>query len=333
MEASQPTASMLTIRAVLAAAESMGVNRQELLAAVELDPRLLDDIDAHVPISKLAMMYIQGGFLIEDSAFGLNAAQNIPPGSFGVMEYVVYSSSTLGTAYERICQYWRLMVAGVDVRFLVDEETARFSHQYPPGVTIPRDSQEFVMGCLIVYGRRACGVDWIPTKVTFPHPRPDDIAPHERLFQCAIEFDRPAAEIIFEKSLLESPVVTADPSLLAILDDHVKESLAKIPGRTLSHQVRSFLSSRLPGTPPTLDETARDLGLSMRTLQRRLSEESTSHKDLLRAIRHELAMRYLKERTVAISEVAFLLGFSEPSAFYRAFRRWTGMTPVEYRAS
>jgi len=169
--------------------------------------------------------------------------------------------------------------------------------------------------------------------VTFPHARPDDIEPHNRLFQCPIEFDSPAAEIIFDRSLLESPVITADPNLVAILDQHVKESLAKIPGRSLSHQVRAFLSSRLPGTPPTLDETARDLGMSMRTIQRRLSEEDTSHKQLLRQIRHELALRYLKERSVAISEVAFLLGFSEPSAFYRAFRRWTGMTPVEYRAS
>ena len=161
---------------------------------------------------------------------------------------------------------------------------------------------------------------------------PADITEHARLFRCSVKFGAPSNRLTFASSLLSLPIARADASLCALLDRHAEELLAKFPPRdSLIDQVRGIIADEFRGGDPSLERVADQLGLTPRTLQRKLHELGTSHNELLDQMRRQLAMRYLREHEMAICEVAYLLGFSESSSFHRAFKRWTGITPKEYR--
>ena len=180
--------------------------------------------------------------------------------------------------------------------------------------------------------RNMAAPDFTPTAVEFQHDPPADISEHLRLFRCPIEFRAATNRLSFNSSSLSVPIEQADASLCALLDRHAQELLAKYPPRdSLVDQVRSIIASEFRGGDPSLERVADQLRLTPRTLQRKLHELGTSHNDLLDQMRRQLAMRYLREREMAICEVAYLLGFSESSSFHRAFKRWTGVTPKEFR--
>ncbi|HYY42110.1 MAG TPA: helix-turn-helix domain-containing protein, partial [Pyrinomonadaceae bacterium] len=168
--------------------------------------------------------------------------------------------------------------------------------------------------------------------VSFQHPQPADTTEHRRIFRAPVHFDQPRNELVLDRALLALPLARADAGLCALLDRHAQELLARLPQRDdTTAQVRRLLSDALSGGDPNIAAVARQLGLSARTLQRKLRAEGTSYQDLLDLMRRDLARRYLQERDMAVCEVAYLLGFSGPSAFHRAFRRWTGVTPKEFR--
>jgi len=142
----------------------------------------------------------------------------------------------------------------------------------------------------------------------------------------------PESALIFTFDANQVPLPTSDPALLEILKRHADHLLAKLPpSDDFIARVRQLIAQELTGGDPSADHLATRLGMSSRTLRRRLEERGTGHKALLDEIRRELAMRHLGEERLEIGEVAFLLGYSEASAFHRAFKRWTGSTPVDYR--
>jgi AraC-like DNA-binding protein len=168
--------------------------------------------------------------------------------------------------------------------------------------------------------------------VEFQHSKPQATSEHERLFRCPVIFNAPFNKLTFNSASLDLPIEQADEGLCRMLDRHAQELLAKYPPRdTVTDNARTVITRELNGGNPSLEHVAAQLGLSERTLQRKLQELGTSHNDLVEQIRRDLAMRYLQEPDMAICEVAYLTGFSEPSSFHRAFKRWTGVTPGEFR--
>ena len=177
-------------------------------------------------------------------------------------------------------------------------------------------------------------MNFIPLEVRFPHCAPDDISEHQRFFACKLQFECERSELVFARELLEAPLVKADPALQAILEAQVVAVIQKLPkGEAATDAVRRYLASELGKGQPTLQQIAPRLHMSARSLRRRLDEERTSFRQILSEVRRELALRHLMEGRLAIGEIAFLLGFSEPSAFHRAFKQWTGQAPHAYRAA
>jgi AraC-like DNA-binding protein len=176
------------------------------------------------------------------------------------------------------------------------------------------------------------GVDWIPLKVGFQYPQPEDVSAYHRLFRAPLEFEQPINFVIFDAALLDQPFPKANPGLFAVLDRYIIELLKKLPRQeNIVDSVRQEISDGLRGGDAGLEAIALRLSIAPRTLQRKLKEAGTSHQELLDEMRRELSIHYLQERQMAVCEVAFLLGFSETSAFHRAFKRWTGTTPGEFR--
>ena len=180
--------------------------------------------------------------------------------------------------------------------------------------------------------RKIATPDFAPISIEFQHKAPADISEHQRLFRCPVRFNVMSNRLTFASSFLSLPIARADASLCALLDRHAEELLAKYPPHdSLIDHVRSIIADEFRGGDPSLERVADQLSLTPRTLQRKLHEHNTSHAEILDQMRRQLAMRYLREHEMAICEVAYLLGFSESSSFHRAFKRWTGVTPKDFR--
>lgn len=323
-----------SVNKIIDAVKSEGVEPEDLYRAVNFDPALLSNPDNRIPFSQLVAFYEQGARLTGDDAFGLHLGERVAPELFDVLGYVVINSPTFGEALNRLIRYHSIWSDGAVYNLDIRGTRAHLTYEYNSEITDERRHDcEMTLSILVNFARRGTGVDWAPQEVSFQHSKPPAISEHKRIFRSQVHFDSPLNELIFDSSLLSLRMMKADPGLCLILDRHAQELLSKRPrAESLISQVRQLLGEALNvGDDPRIETISRKLGISVRTLQRKLREENTSHQELLDEMRSVLSRRFLQEPKVAICEVAYLLGFSEPSAFHRAFRRWTGITPKEYR--
>jgi AraC-like DNA-binding protein len=328
-----PTISIRAVGKIVDAVRAAGVSSQALYSAVQLDPSLLDDADNRIPYAQIVSLYEAAARLTGDAAFGLHLSERTSAKVFDLLGYVLMNSPTLGEAVERIVRYHSIWTDGAGYSLEVRDGLARLGYRYVNlDPEFCRHDCEMTLAITLRFARVATGVDWTPREVTFEHSEPADTLEHRRIFRSPVHFSRPVNQLVFDQSLLSLPIVEADSALCAVLDRHAEQLLTKFPRRGgLADEVRSLLFEALNGGDMNLEAISQQLGTSPRTLQRKLKEEGTTHQDLLDEIRRDLSKRYLSEPQMAICEVAYLLGFSEPSAFHRAFRRWTGITPREYR--
>ncbi len=310
-----------------------GIQPAHLYAAVKLDPSVLLDPDNRIPFDQLVALYEKTAELTGDNDFGLHLGQNINPTAFDVVGYCALNSPTLGAAFARVARYHSIWTDGALFTLETSNDTSAIVYSYADSsIKEHRQDAEMTLATVATLCRNIASPDFAPTSIEFQHDAPRDTSEHRQLFRCPIEFRAPSNKLTFASSFLSLPIAKADASLCALLDRHAEELLAKFPPQhSLIDQVRSIIAGELRGGDPALEHVADRLSLTPRTLQRKLQELGTSHNELLDQMRRQLAMRYLREREMAICEVAYLLGFSEPSSFHRAFKRWTGLTPKEFR--
>lgn len=328
-----PTIQVKAVVKILDAAAHAGVQPIALCRTVGLDPKLIDDPDNRIPFAQFVALYEQAARLTGDDAFGLHVGERTSPTRFDVLGYVVINSPTFGAAFDRLARYHAIWTDGAGFTLTEAGPHVRLSYNYVAGVAPPRRHDcEMTFAIAVAFTRRMTGVAWQPHAVAFEHPQPADITEHARIFRAPLRFAQPRNELVFDRALLALPLIRADASLYAVLDRHAQDLLARLPQRDdTTAQVRRLLGDALSGGDPNIIAVARQLGTSARTLQRKLRTEGTSYQDVLDDMRRDLSQRYLRERAMAVCEVAYLLGFSGPSAFHRAFRRWTGVTPKEFR--
>lgn len=333
------TVSVKVLRMVALGAAAVGVPQPELLAAAGLLPEQLADPDGRLPRRCELLLWQAAARLSRDEHFGLHLSERAQAGDFGGLGFAVRSSATVGEAYQRIVRYLRVLVQDARLELVVDRAAeggaARLRSQRPPdGEPLSRHQIEFLLGMLLAAGRMGSGVDFMPREVRFAHPAPPRLAELVRIFGPALRFEQPVDELVFDSSLLRLPQHEAEPALAAVLDRHLQDLVARLPqSESFLDRVRGCLAGELARGEPSLSRVAQRLHMSPRSLQRRLHQEGQSLQSLLVELRVELARRYLAEPGESVSEVAFLLGFSEVSTFHRAFKRWTGQTPGEYRKS
>jgi AraC-like DNA-binding protein len=183
----------------------------------------------------------------------------------------------------------------------------------------------------VAFANRFTGVTIVPVAVTLRRARPRWASRYKDAFGCPVQFGCDEDSITFRQQDLDRPLTSANADISPILERRAEEMLARTDQTGISGRVRVVLQRHLRGDEPQLASIARELGMSMRTLQRRLSEEGARFGDLLDDVRHSMAAEYLATDSMNLMEMAFLLGFSDPNSFFRAFRRWTGTTPDAYR--
>src|SRR5262245_14288373 len=242
------------------------------------------------------------------------------------------SSETLGAAYQRLCRYQRLVHDTDSIELEIQPERAVLRHRMPGSEPAPRHSAEFLVAAWVRAGRLVTGMDWSPLEVRFAHQAPADSRDLVRFFRSAVRFAAGENCVVMPRSLLDERCVRADEALIAVLERFAHDRLDDVSeSDDVVDRVRSTLADELKGGEPTATQLARRLKMTVRTLNQSLSAVGTSYKEVLDALRRELALRYLASNQLSISEIAFFLGFANLRSFHHAFKRWTGDAPADFR--
>jgi AraC-like DNA-binding protein len=315
-------------------AKSEGVDVAPPLAKAGLTTAIIDDQNARVGVANQIKFVELVAATLGDKNLGFHLAYEHDVRQIGLLYYVAASADTLGNALLRAERYVGVQNEGVKIK-VSKGKSVRLDIEYA-GVARHTDVQqiEFIVASWIRTCRQLTGRGLNPTNVRLMHRLGNDKAKLERLLDCTIDDDSDADRIEFPAASWDLPLVSADPHLHRLCVQRCEEALA---GRAKSAspfkvQVENAIAALLPHGQARHDLVAAQLGMSPRTLARRLSSEGSSFAAILEDVRSALAHRYLEDRTLPISEIAWLLGYAEIGTFTRAYQRWTGMPPSIARA-
>lgn len=290
----------------------------------------IDPVDARIPIDGVFDAWALIMRSLQDPAFPVRVGASRKPADYGVYGFLLMTSNTLGEALTRTAQYVRVVSDGFHWQLEIDGDDAHLILEPHGPLTLGRRcvhecaNVEFVGMCRHIFSG-----DFTPTAIRFAHSSPHSIDAHTKYFGLAPTFEQPRTEVVFHKRLLEAPMPKAEPAFCGYFAEEAERKLSVLGGAPVSASVRWLLGQSKAEV--SMDVVARRLGMSRRTLHRRLREEDTTFDAVATSTRHALAVSYVAGDRIPLAEVAYLLGFSEPSAFHRAFKRWTGMTPRDYR--
>jgi len=269
----------------------------------------------------------------EDPDFGLRLGEaSLPQGH--LLSSIMMNCRTVGQALEKLTQYHDLMTDVVRVRIQRDGGLARLAcGPASPGIHMSRHHVESVLALLASTFYRLTENEASLIEALFTHAQPDSIAEHRRIFRCPLAFECPNNELVVRQEAFGLPIFLANAELLETLEAFARSVLEELHApETWSGRVTHGISQHLlQGKKPTIRAMARELAISARHLQTQLSEENTNYRELLNEVRKEMALGYLADSAMTCSEIAFLLGYSEQSAFNHAFKRWTGSSPLAHR--
>lgn len=317
--------------AVLRAAGQLGLERDELINECGLSEHLLNDPDARIPFVAQEQLW-QRLSRIEHDEPGLALGEHLAPATFSVLGYLLQSSPTLGDALRAGVRYQRLAGEGGEIQLHErGDELHLLYRPLHPELPVTRTRVLALMAGWVKMFQPLLD-NWHLLSAQFAHRQPQSIASYTRIFACPLQFDASDYAIVLPKQLASAALTLGNLPLQSLLRQHAEALLARLPSEGLSARVVALLGEQLARGEPDRGELARHLHLSERTLQRRLAEEGRNYQQLLNDTRQQLAEQHLSSGNLPAAEIALLLGYSEPSVFFRAFRQWTGLTPGEYRA-
>lgn len=329
--------SIAIVRDILQYVAAQGIDVNQLYNAARIDPVWLEDPDRQVSGEILKYLWREAIIQTGDRNLGLHIGEAFHLCAIGIVGYVLLNCQTYGQVLEKLSGYTRLFSQGVAIHHRVSDGWVQCDCEIISNVKNylldePRHPIESTFAALISATQQLTGKPLSVDAVWFQHPHPGDDSEHQRIFQTTVKFSQPINRIVFDATCLDWAVRSANTNLLSVFELHAAAMLsAQNQGQNYTSKVIEAITQSLQGEMPLIDAIARNLMISVRQLQRELQAENTSYQQLLDQTRQQLAHMHLNNPETSINDVAFLLGFSEPSAFHRAFKRWTGQTPRSYR--
>lgn len=333
---SEPTIAARLVAPLLDACAKLGGAGLglELGRRFELDAAALADPERRLPLPRFYDLLEHAAAATGEDLIGMHYSLALDPAAFDVLGFLAMTSPNLGTAFERLFRYQALLVEGETgtLERARGRVTLSMINWGPPRLA-HRLWNEAAMVDMVVNGRRMVGTDFEVIEIRFRHPPPPSVARLRAALDAPLRFAAEDNALVVPEAVLALPMPSADPAMFEFFDREAARRVAQQhpPGQSLFDDARQAIEAALPEGVPELAPLAERLGCSTRTLQRRLADHGTSLRKLIDDVRRELALRHLAAE-LSIAEVSFLLGFSEPSAFHRAFRRWTDRTPAQWRA-
>jgi AraC-like DNA-binding protein len=330
---SNGTLAMGLMACAIEHARKLGVSTDDLLLELDLSAGTLADPDARIPFETGIRLWDELARRAHAPDFGAQIALALPPGYFDLHEYLTRCSPTLGAGFRRVCRFIRLLSTQGHMEVELTPREMRIVNR--PPTRSSAHFQEFSMCTVLLIARRAAASPLTAIRVELMHSELADTKKLRALFACPIFFDKPCNMVVFPRAFDALPMPAHDERLVALIERHAQVINAALDDdrSSLADRVRRSLSRLVHQGDVTLEKVARTVGMSGRSLQRELRNESHSFRDLVDEARREVAISHMREGRLAITTIAALLDFSDVSAFHRSFRRWTGKAPAAFRAA
>jgi len=322
------SAAALLVNAI----EFYGLDFRAIMREAGLDPDKSYNPNGRLPVKTLQRIWKLAVAQSGDACFGLTVATFIQPAALHGLGFAWMASNTLNDGLSRFVKYQNIISTLLDLQLEATATSYRLRFAIRPGVSniVPASSDAF-MACVFRLCNIMLGSTLTPLKVSHTRSKPECARKFHLFYGVKVEFDAAENIIELDRHACDQLAPTANPELARINDQVVIEYLKKFDRQDLIAQARAQIIELLPTGLPSQAVVAQALNQSPRSLQRHLQSRGTSFKQLLEDIRQQLAMQYLTASQRSIIEISYLLGFSDPSNFARAFKRWTGIPPIQYR--
>jgi AraC-like DNA-binding protein len=325
--------SIMAVRGLLEALEHHGIDRRAFFEAAGFDDRRIDDPESRVTLEECDRLHELALDMTGDAAFGLHQGERASAVTYNLVGHLAEHAGTLRQAIEALIRFQKLFADRTVWKLVENDATAMLLYDVAPGSARCRRLR--TEGTLTGFYRmvRYFARDARP-KACFEYRAPPYVAEYQRIFEGTARFEQPFSGIVIDRALLEARTVNHDAEFHALLQKQAEKRASRIAQtQTYSERVREVLLQGAASRSADMNAVARVLGLSARSLRRRLSEEGASFAQVLQGALATQARALLADEARSIEDTAYAMGFSEPSAFHRAFKRWTGLTPKAYRGS
>ncbi|MBD9413287.1 AraC family transcriptional regulator [Pseudomonas sp. PDM16] len=321
-------------RALRLQLDALGLDSAALCREAGLDPALTDDANARFPLDATTRLWHLAVAASGDPALGLSTSRHVAPTTFHALGMAVMASSSLREVFERIVRYHQVVSDALALSLHDAGDTCELHFGLAPDTPAPAPEAIDAFAAIYVRTcRNRLGRDYAPQAVHLRRPAPENPQPWLQVFRAPVHFAANEDMLCFASADLDRPLGDGNPELAAHNEAVLQRRLEALQPDTVARRLRRSLEQCLPNGEPSAESLAHGLHLSLRSLQRHLSDEGSSYEQVLADTRRDLALNHLREADCSISEVAYLLGFSDSSSFSRAFKRWTGQSPSQYRDS
>ncbi len=334
MDPNEHTLSASSVSLVLHMLRQQGLEVETLCKVAGIAAGELQDVNARVPIAQMVGLWQAAAGATGNPDLALHVGEAVHPTSAGIIAYVMMNAPTLYESLRKLCRYQDIVCEGIRTSLEVRQNEAHVVLQVvSPALTEPR----FAIDCeMVIYANAFAALVGQPVpfkQAVFAYPQPASVSEHQRIFgDAALKFEEKTSGFVFDAQWLHKPVVSANPELNLLFEQYANEYLQRLrEPKSMAERVQRELAQLLKGQEPSITTVSRNLALSVRSLQAKLRDENTNYQLILDDVRKELALRHLKSGQHTVADVAYLLGFSEPSAFSRSFKKWTGLPPQLYR--
>ena len=328
----EPTSLASWTRALRKQLDALGLDSAALCAEAGLDPQQMDDPNARYRLSATTRLWALAVQASGDPSIGLRVSRFVSPTTFHALGYALVASGSLREVFERIVRYHQVVSDALSLELSRHGDVYRFRLLQPPGSPAPAPEAIDAFAAIYVRTcRNRLGRDYAPLAVYLRRPEPADPEPWHRVFRAPVWFAADEDRLEFAASDFDSHLDDANPELAEHNETVLKRTLAQLQPLTWERKVRAAIETQLPDGEPSAERIAQALHLSLRSLQRHLADEGCRFDALLNECRQNLALLHLRDPQCSLAEISHLLGFADTSSFNRAFKRWTGMTPGQFR--
>lgn len=330
----KPRISLTAATGLFDAIKVGGGDPEEVLDRFGLSRATVSNPHGFMPAADFARLLEAAAGATGDDCFGLHFGEHYQPKNMGPLIYVVLNSPTLAAGIENAGRYLSVHNEAGRISCSIEENLVYVRFELADlAIEIPRQQSDYAMVVALSTFRLMLGSQWAPTEVQLAYPAPAHTSEHTRVFGCPVSFGCQSNAFVIERDIFARQVPAADERLYPILRRYLDRVLREMPQEDgLLASVRKVVGEAMRDGEPTLTQVARKIAMKPRTLQRRLKDHGLDFKRLVADTRRRFSQNYLRDRRHTLTEIAFLLGYSEVSAFNRAFRRWTGSTPSDYRS-
>lgn len=311
--------------------EGYGIDPRPLFEEQGIDPETLFDQGARVSLKQFQRLDLKAAELSSDPFFGLKAAEYFRPAHLGSLGFAWLASSSLRTAFQRLSRYARIINEKLTVELTEDERFFYVSIDAQLPLLSERIREDGQLAILVKICRVISGKDFNPAKVHFRQPEPADTGYYYELFRCPIEFKAEHTVFVIDRGEVDKRLTGSNDQLAKLNEHIVVKYLAHREKADILNRTKAAIIDNLGSGGVSETSIAESLHMTPRNMHRKLQKQATSFKILLTEIRRELAQQYIQDRTKTLTEISFLLGFSEVSSFSRAYKGWTGQPPSEAR--